>query len=84
LKRTTIRMNDGDFERAKRRAAETGRTLTSLIEDAVREHLARHDEPRPAKVVKLRTVRGRGLRPNIDLDDSAGLRDIMDRRDGPR
>jgi hypothetical protein len=29
--------------------------------------------------VRLRTFRGQGLRPGVDLDDTASLLDVMDR-----
>lgn len=79
--RTTVRLDDHLLRRAKAAAAESGQTLTALIEDALREKLT----PRPAsprrKRVRLPTYRGEGLRPGVDLDDSASLLDLMDRAD---
>jgi hypothetical protein len=77
-------MDDQLLDQAKRRAAETGRTLTAFIEDSVRESLARRESARSRKAIKLRTVGGRGLRSGLDLDDSAGLRDFMDLHDAAR
>ncbi len=81
--RTTIRLDDRLLADAKRHAAETGRTLTGLIEEALREVLARrHQRPvqRPVKErVKLTTVGGTGAQPGVDLDDGAALLDLMDR-----
>ena len=63
---------------AKRRAAETGRTFTAVVEDALRQSLAPPRSPGKRAPVKLRTVNGRGVRPGIDLDDSATLLDLME------
>jgi hypothetical protein len=76
--RTTIRLPDDLLEAAKRRAVSTGRTLTKVIEDALRAALAREDtDTRPSEVV-IPTFGSGGLRPGIDLDDSASLLDAMD------
>lgn len=76
--RTTVRLNDQLLSEAKKYAAETGRTLTALLEDALRETLARHNKPGPKRRIKLKTVGG-GVQPGVDLDDSAALLDLMDR-----
>jgi Arc/MetJ family transcription regulator len=76
--RTTIRLDEELLTEAKRQAVETGQTLTSLFEDALREALARRESSETAKAVRLKTFKGDGLRPGIDLDDSASLADAMD------
>ena len=76
--RTTFRLDDHLLKEAKQLAARTGRTLTAVIEDALREMLARARKRRERATVKLPTFRGDGLRPGVDLDDSASLFDIMD------
>lgn len=78
--RTTIRLDAGLLAEAKKAAAETGRTLTAVIEDALRERLARR-KIRPRPPVRLTTFRGDGLVPGIDLDDSATLQDAMEHPD---
>lgn len=81
--RTTVRLDDDLLRQTKTLAARTGRTLTAVIEDALRETLARHgSHPRPARVT-LPTFKGKGLRPGVDLDDTAGLLDVMNRRRDP-
>lgn len=75
--RTTVRLDPRLLSEAKKYAAETGRTLTSVLEDAVRETLARRRARPGAKPVRLRTVKGGGTRPGVDLDDSASLLDLM-------
>ena len=78
--RTTIRMDDGLLALAKAEAVRSGRTLTQVIEDAVRESLARvaaADSPR--RPVALPTYAGGGgLRPGVDLDSTTDLADLMD------
>ena len=80
--RTTIQLDDQLLAEAKQRAAQSGRTLKAVIEDALREALARRDHPGPATRVRLRTFKGRGLQPGVDLDDSASLLDLLERADG--
>jgi hypothetical protein len=75
--RTTIRLDDELLTLAKRAALERGTTLTALVEDALRRALA----PTPAlsrEAISLPTFRGDGLRPGVDLDDTASLLDLMD------
>jgi hypothetical protein len=76
--RTTITIEDELLKEAKRVAAASGRTLTSLVEDALREALARHRTSPVRRKVTLKTVSGGQLRPGVDLDNSAALLDIME------
>lgn len=78
--RTTITLPDALLRRAKARAAEAGRTLNAVIEDAVRAALLPRPPARSATRVSLPTFRGRGLRPGVQLDDTAALLDIMEGR----
>lgn len=82
--RTTIRLSDELLRDAKEHAARTGRTLTAVIEDALREALARSSQPTPRRRFKLPTFAGDGLQPGVDLDDSAALLDLMESDAGPR
>lgn len=75
--RTTVRLDDNLLAAAKQRAAAEHRTLTSLIEDALRRMLARAPAKSSERFV-VRSFGGRGTLPGVDLDDSAGLRDLMD------
>jgi hypothetical protein len=76
--RTTVRLDEHLLAAAKRRAAETGRTLTAVLEDALRESLARRRAHAKATPVRLKTVKGSGVRARVDLDDSASLLDLME------
>jgi len=74
--RTTVTIDDALLVEAKTRAAASGRTLSEVVEDALRAALARRvaDAPRP----ELPTFGGGRLMPGVDLDDSASLLDLMD------
>ena len=80
--RTTIQMDDQLLMEAKQRAAKTGRTLKAVIEDALREAFARQEPPPQNARIKLKTFKGRGVQPGVDLDDTASLHDLMEQRDG--
>jgi hypothetical protein len=75
--RTTIRLSDDLLRKAKKQAAEKGRTLTSLIEEGLKAVLA---EPRPAPTVRLRLPVSKasgGTLPGVDLNRSSDLEDRM-------
>ena len=76
--RTTIRLDDQLFAELKKTAAVEGRSLAAVIEDALRESLARRGAHRERSPIKLPTFRGDGLLPGVDLDDSALLLDLME------
>ena len=78
--RTTVRLDDDLLASAKRAAIERGTTLTAVIEDALRRTLG-PEAPRRRRPVSLPTFRGDGLRPGVDLDDTAVLLDLLDERD---
>lgn len=74
--RTTIRLPDDLVRRAKRKAAEEGRSLTALIEEGLRRVLK---EPLATKRVMPRVSKARGgLMPGVDLDDTAALAETDD------
>ena len=81
--RTTVRLDDQLLTEAKLLAASTGRTLTSVIEDALREMLARKRTLSRRDPISLKTDSGNGLQPGVNLDDSAALLEIMERNSGP-
>jgi hypothetical protein len=81
--RTTIRIDDQLLKEARQFAARSGKSLTSVIEDALRESLARQRGSGRRKPVRLVTFTGKGLLPGVDLDDSAALLDVMESSNGP-
>ena len=78
VKRITIRLDDQVFADAMQLTAETGRSLTGVIEDALREMLDRQSRPAERPPVRLPIDAGRGLLPGVDLNSSAALLDLMD------
>jgi hypothetical protein len=70
--RTTIDLTEPLLESAKQEAARRGVTLSALVQDAVRGHLARRPVRGSGKF-ELHTVRGRLVRPDLDLDRTSAL-----------
>ena len=80
--RTTIRLDDQLLTEAKQHAVKRGCTLTAVMEDALRTFLAMSQQSATGQKLKLPTFHGGGLRPGIDLDNTADLLDIMDGSNG--
>lgn len=76
--RTTVRLDERLLAEAKKYATDTGQTLTAVLEGALREKFGRRKARGRPKPVRLKTVRGDGVRPGVDLDDSASLLDLME------
>ena len=78
--RTTVHLPDDLLAEAKKLAADSRTTLTALIEDSLREAVVRRARRPRSKPLRLTTFGRSGLRPGVDLDDSAGLLDVMEGR----
>jgi hypothetical protein len=77
--RTTVRLPEDLLNRAKRKAAAEGRTLTSLIEDGLRLVVAETRKGTKAKRVLPRISKaGGGPMPGIDLGDLSTLQEMDD------
>lgn len=79
--RTTVRLDDDLMKEVKRYASERNQTLTSVIEEALREKLIKRPrtEKRPPFKLKTFSRDGQGLQSGVDLDDSAALLELMER-----
>jgi len=75
--RTTIRIKDDLLKRAKKRAAEEGRTLTSLIEEALALAVAKPKASRRGRVELPVSKASGGVLPGIDLNRSSDLEEVM-------
>jgi hypothetical protein len=78
--RTTVRLPDDLLENARERAAEQGRTLTSLIEEGLNRVLS---EPQAATRSPIRlpvSMSGGGTLPGVDLNRSTDLLDLMEQQ----
>ena len=80
--RTTIHIDDSLFAELKGIAARTGRTLTSVIHDALLDALSRRRN-RERSAIDLPVFKGTGVMPGVDLNDSAALLDLMEDDHGP-
>jgi predicted transcriptional regulator len=75
--RTTIRIKDDLLKRAKKRAAEEGRTLTSLIEEALALAVAKPKAIRRGRVELPVSKASGGVLPGIDVNRSSDLEEAM-------
>ena len=79
--RTTISIEDSLLQKAKKISHERRCSLRAVIEDALRAAFAkdgkrtRSGAPRP-----LKTFKGTGVQPGIDLSSSAALLEAMESR----
>jgi len=79
--RTTIRIDDELLKEAKTIAVASGQTLAEVVDEALRDSFARRRQAAKKPYLHLRSFKGDGVQPGVDLYDSAGLLDIMDRAD---
>lgn len=79
--RTTVRLDDALLDQAKREASARHETLTALIEEGLRLVLAQSKPGQRRKrfSAPVSSATG-GVLPGVDLNDSAGLLDIMEDR----
>jgi hypothetical protein len=77
--RTTLNLDEQLLRELKAKAAREGRTLTSVIEDALRVALSQTPaEASLSGTFQVQPFAGDGLAPGVDLDDSANLLEVMD------
>jgi hypothetical protein len=80
--RTTVRLDPALMAKAKEESARTGETLTAMIERGLRLVLARPRRSRRNTIFRIPISHAiGGLRPGVNLDDSASLLDIMENRE---
>lgn len=66
--RTTITIDDGLLADAKRAADAAGKTLSALVEEALRDRLAAPPTPGGSPPFRLITLGGDGLRPGVSWE----------------
>ena len=76
--RTTLTIDSRVLAEYKRLAADTHRTLSGVIEDALREELARRRALGAAAAADLPIVHGGGLQPGVDISSNAALQRVLD------
>jgi hypothetical protein len=76
--RTTIRLRDELLKRAKKRAADEQRTLTSLVEEGVALVLARPAKKRRERIELPVSRASGGVQPGVDLSRSTEIEALME------
>ncbi len=75
--RTTIRLDDELYRELKEKAARSGRTVASVLEDAVRRGLHAPEQRKAGRYV-VRPMGEGGLQPGVDLSSNAAIAEAMD------
>jgi hypothetical protein len=79
MKRATVRLDEALIESAKAEARLRNKTLTRLIEEGLQRVLAEAaPEKRERKVLLPTGHESGGVLPGVDLNNCAGILDIMD------
>jgi hypothetical protein len=76
--RTTVTIDDELLTRARTWAAQTGRTLNAVVEDALRKALERRNPGDAPRRLPLPSFTGSTLRRGVNLDDTSQLLDVME------
>ncbi len=76
--RTTIHLPDDLHRRAKRVAANEGRTLTELIEEGLRTVLSRRVGPSETRIRPRVSAQSGRVMPGIDLTKTSELLDLLE------
>ena len=76
--RTTVTLDDGLYTQVKVRAAESGMTVGSVLEEAVRQYLASAEQSGVIDLPPLPTFDSGGTLPGIDLDDMSSVYEVLD------
>ena len=74
-----MKIDDALLRQARAQGARTGRTLNAIVEDALRQSLARRTPEDQAPPVELPTFTEGHLQAGVDLDDGAALLELMER-----
>jgi hypothetical protein len=75
---TTIQLDDALLAQAAKLARERGCDLSHLIEDTLRDKIAPAPPVASQPFLRLITVGGQGVRPGVDLNNSAALLALME------
>lgn len=84
--RTTLVLPDDLYREVKATAAVQGRTVTSVVEESLREFLATHNAPAPLSPLPVSDVpwglSEEFLATGIDFNDSSAVLDWLDQVEG--
>lgn len=76
--RTTVNLNEQLLLKVRESALARNISMTALVEEALREKLARLGTGTERPPYRATTFRGDGLQAGVDLDDSAALLDRLE------
>ena len=76
--RTTIQLDETVLDQATRLAQDKGCDLSQFIEETLRDRIMAKAAVGRQPLLRLTTVGGQGLRPGVDLDNSAALLTLME------
>jgi len=80
--KTTIDIADALLDQARATASREGTTVRALVEEGLREVLARHQPRRTPFRLRDASFRGKGVQPGVDLADWSTLADMIYRGRG--
>lgn len=72
-----MRIDDSLYQTVKERAAASGRTVSAVLEDAVRMGMRPGSSHRPDEY-RLQPSGSGGLRPGVDLGSNAAMAEVLD------
>jgi hypothetical protein len=75
---TTIQLDETLLDQATRLAQDKGCDLSQFIEETLRDRITLKPTVAGQPLPRLTTVGGQGLRPGVDLDNSAALLTLME------
>jgi hypothetical protein len=75
--KTTLYLEPVLLKQVKQCALTDGITFTEFTQNALKLALARRDQLKMRKPVKIPTFGGQGLLPGVDISNNAGLLDAM-------
>jgi len=76
--RTTITLDDGLAADLKRRARAEGKSVSTVIAEALRAQLSKREAPSKTAPFRLITVKGGGLRPGVDVMKLKSFEETID------
>lgn len=78
--RTTLSIQDALLRKAKEVSIQRNLSLGEVVEEALRVTLGTRDKGRRAPSLTLKTLRGDGVQPGVELTSSAVLLEMMESR----
>ena len=78
--RTTLSIHEPLLRRAKELSVQRNMSVGEIVEEALRTVLGSKSKKGSGPIRPLKTYRGDGLQPGVDLSSSAALLEAMDGR----